>query len=194
MKKILLSLAIITTSGINAQSYNTVPDFWYQTTPRWKILTGFTSISYGGANTLGVDMMLNKIGFGLSLGMNAPAGEDYSNTMGPNAFREDIYKISNEKTVSARLIIGDNITDKFKLAGMLGIGETRDFFHAYDKQQILSPSGYYYTSANGKTSTLFGFLINYRVNKDNDKGNFVWGIHIGYNNFDNFNAGLSVNL
>ena len=198
MKKVLLSLAIIATLGAKAQSlaesYET--EMYNKYLKKYGKNYSFVSMSYGGASTIGVDAMIGKIGFGLSLRTKGPVGEDYSNTMGPNALPEDIYEVVNAKNVSVRLLAGDNITDELKLVGMLGVGTTRDFFNAYDKHQILNPSGYYYTSANEKASILFGFLANYRISKPDTNTIFGigWGVHVGYNNFDNFNAGISINF
>ncbi len=196
MKKVLLSLAIIATLGAKAQSYTTgyEKEMYGKYLKKFEKNYAFVSMSYGGASTIGVDAMIGKIGFGLSLGMKGPVGEDYSDVIGPNAFREDIYEVVNAKSVSVRLIAGDNITDELKIAGMLGVGTTRDFFNAYDDYQILNPSGYYYTSANEKTSILYGFLANYRISEPDTIFGISWGMHIGYNNFDNFNAGISINF
>ena len=196
MKKVLLSLAIIIALGAEAQSYTTgyEKEMYDKHLKKFEKNYAFVSMSYGGASTIGVDAMIGKIGFGLSLGTKGPVGKDYSDVVGPNAFREDIYEVVNAKSVSVRLIAGDNITDELKIAGMLGIGTTRDFFNAYDDRQILDPSGYYYTSANEKASILYGFLINYRVTKPKNMFGIGWGVHIGYNNFDKVNAGISMNL
>jgi hypothetical protein len=179
MKKVLLSLAIIATLGAQAQS---------------KPNSTAISMYYGTSGIIGTNASLGKFGFGISIGIKGPIGEDYSNTIGPNAFKEDIYEIVEARNVGIKLMYGDYINPKMKISGVIGYGGYSKYYNAYDRRQILSPSGYYYTSVESKNILIYGININYNIIKPSGFLGTGMGVEVGYNNYDNLHLGISLDL
>ncbi len=115
---------------------------------------------YGTSNKLGIDFIVggNTIwGFGVSTHLGkAGIGENYSKTMGPSKFPNDIYEITTADVVSVYGMIGFPVTKKLTVLGKLGAGTSSKFYNAFDKYKILSSNGYYYNAADAGTSVLIG--------------------------------------
>jgi hypothetical protein len=150
------------------------------------------SFYYGTSNVIGTNVIFGKFGFGISLGVKGPVGEDYSNTMGPNAFREDIYQIIEARNVGIKVMYGDYIIPKTKVSAVLGYGSYSIYHNAYDHHQILSPSGYYYTAVEGKSVLIYGVNVHRTITEPKGLFGIGMGIEAGYNNFDNLHLGVSM--
>ena len=147
-------------------------------------------IFYGATNKLGFDVLLTTktnfiYGGGLTLGLDPKGkGKDYSSTMGPNAFRKEIY----ETRVSDNASLYGSIGYSFKniiVGGKIGFGGATKYFNAYDKSQILSPSGYYYTATDGGSKGLFGGFVIVKISKLSP--------YVGYDTFNGGIIGVSIN-
>jgi hypothetical protein len=115
---------------------------------------------YGMSNKLGIDFIVggNTIwGFGVSTHLGkAGIGENYSKTMGPSKFPNDIYEITTADVVGVYGMIGFPVTKKLTVLGKLGAGTSSKFYNAFDKYKILSSNGYYYNATDAGTSVLIG--------------------------------------
>jgi hypothetical protein len=156
--------------------------------------TNSVSMYYGRSNTIGVNTNLNKFGFGISFGVKGPVGRDYSQTMGPNAFSEDIYEVVNAKNIGLKVMYGDYIFPKTKVSAVLGYGSYKNYYNAYDKYQILDPSGYYFTSTQSNDILIYGFNINQNIISPKGYMGIGMGLEVGYNNFDNIHLGVSLDF
>jgi hypothetical protein len=141
-------------------------------------------IFYGTTNKLGLDVVVTTktnlvYGGGLTIGLNPKGkGKDYSETMGPNAFRNEIYEIRVSDNASLYGAIGYSFKNLI-VGGKLGFGGATKYFNAYDKSQILSPSGYYYTATDGGSKGLLGGFVIIKVKNVNP-----------YFGYDTFNGGI----
>jgi hypothetical protein len=177
MKKLLLMLSMLLISLV---SYG--QDSKYKT-PR---INGV--IYYGSTKKLGFEANLTTktnllIGGGLSMDLNRGGiGEDYSATMGPNAFREEIYDIRITDYISIYGTIGYTYK-RLSFGGKLGIGGKAKYYNAYDNRQILSPNGYYYTSTYLGNEILLGVFAAYKTNGKISP-------YFGYDTFNGINIGL----
>ncbi len=183
MKKIVLVLTLVLGTLVSNAQFNKINKS-----------TSTVSMYYGSANTLGVNGTFNKFGFGISFGMKGPVGKDYSAVMGPNAFSEDIYEIVDAKNIGLKIMYGDYILPKTKISGVLGYGSYSKYYNAYDSNQILSPSGYYYTSTESNSILIYGFNVNQNIIAPNGLAGIGMGLEIGYNNFDNIHMGVSIDF
>jgi hypothetical protein len=145
---------------------------------------------YGISNKLGFDFVYNKnisLGFGFAAHMGKGAvGRDYSKTMGPNAYPNEIYEVVEVNNVAFYAIIGKSIKDKIFLAGHIGYCSRMKYFNAYDPTQILSPNGYYYTSTELSGVPLIGGSIIINTGK--------FCPYIGYDNINSLKIGVTLHL
>jgi hypothetical protein len=143
---------------------------------------------YGTTDKFGFDLNFNTktnfvLGFGLSGGLKGGIGKDYSETMGPNAFRSDIYETTIRDNLGVYGTFGYAI-DKLTIGGKIGYGSTMKYFNAYDKLQILAPNGYYFTSQEYGSEVLSGLFISYKLKS-------MISPYFGYDSFNGANIGIS---
>lgn len=146
------------------------------------------SVYYSTTNHLGVDFSANikdvYCGLGVSVVVgNGAKGTNYSKTMGPNAFPMDIYETLIVDNGSLYISAGFNVTDKILLNGNIGYGQKVKIYNAYDPNQILSPSGFYYTSSYLGSDILLGAFCQYHL------GN--WALYFGYDTYNKLKMGVS---
>ena len=155
------------------------------------------SLYAGSIGSVGMDCLFNLdqltigktesniwLGFGWSINMNKTGvGKDYSKTIGPNAFPRDIYEINKAKNAGIYLIVGTNNNNKFSGGLKIGLGQEANYCNAYDRHQILSPNGYYYTIGESSSIFIIGGYINYYATKN-------MGVYSGYDTFNGVKLGL----
>ena len=155
------------------------------------------SLYAGSIGTVGVDCLFNLnqltlgqtenniwLGLGWSINMSKTGvGKDYSKTIGPNAFPHDIYEINKAKNAGVYLIVGTNNNNKLSGGLKIGLGQEANYCNAYDRHQILSPNGYYYTIGESSSIFIIGGYINYYATKN-------MGIYSGYDTFNGAKLGL----
>jgi len=146
---------------------------------------------YGTTDKFGFDFNLNTktnyvFGFGFSGGLKGGIGKNYSETMGPNAFSGDIYEIKVRENLGFYGTFGYAF-DKLTIGGKLGYGSSLKFFNAYDKLQILDPSGYYYTAQDAGGKVLSGVFMSYKLET-------FLSPYFGYDNFNGANFGIFFRL
>jgi hypothetical protein len=137
----------------------------------------------------------NKIGFEISFAGNTVwgvggsfhtgkggVGRNYSSTVGPNTFHEDIYEVKSADYVSFYGIVGKQITKNLTVTGNLGFSERLKYYNGYDKSQILSTNGYWYTSASLGVDILYGVTAQYNIDHITP--------YIGYDNFNGVKVGV----
>ena len=146
-------------------------------------------INYGTTNKFGFDLpVIAKSGFtwglGCTIGLgHSGVGKDYSKTIGPNAFPNDIYEKITSESGSYYGIIGYKL-NKFVINSKIGIGNTTTYYNAYDKSQILAPNGYYFTSSGLESKFLAG--INFIYTGRNLMPN------IGFDNYNGVCIGINI--
>ena len=145
---------------------------------------------YGTDKVIGFDFTGGKnimygIGFSTYVG-HGGVGRDYSNTMGPKAFSSEIYEKITAKNVSFYGIVGYKVTKELIVQGKLGYGGSTTYFNAYDKRQILSTNGYYFTSQDGGGNVLLGGSVQYVIDNISP--------YVGYDNFNGLKIGLGYNF
>lgn len=151
----------------------------------------FNMAAYYGTNTkLGMDIIYGKkivggIGVATHLGKGA-VGKDYSETMGPNAFADDIYEVIEADDIAIYGIIGSRVTSQLMIAAKLGVGTRTKYYNGYDEFQILSPNGYWYTSTDAGTKVLIGAFAQYQIGK--------WSPYLGADTFSGINIGIGYNF
>lgn len=79
------------------------------------------------------------IGFSIKGG---GVGKNYTPTLSPNRYTEDIYEYSYSNTIFGGRI-GREIFKNIELIGSLGLIMTDTWGNRYDSYEILSPNGYY---------------------------------------------------
>ena len=127
-------------------------------------------INYGMTNKFGFDLtVISEKGFiwggGATIGLgHGGVGKDYSNTIGPNAFPNDIYEKTTNGSGSFYGILGYKLKN-FVINSKIGSGTLRTYYNAYDKSQILSPNGYYFTSNSAENNILIGINLIYTGKK-----------------------------
>lgn len=147
-------------------------------------------VFYGTKNKIGIDLLVtnkSNLVYGAGLTINITSGgigEDYSKVMGPNAHRNEIYKIVVSDNASIYGTIGYSIR-KIIVGGKVGFGGSSKYYNAYDKSQILSPNGYYYTATDGGSKSLLGGFIIYKIKRTSP--------YIGYDTFNGGIIGISFN-
>lgn len=144
---------------------------------------------YGTTNKFGFDFNINTKanfvwGFGFSGGLKGGIGKNYSETMGPNAFRSDVYEIKVRENLGFYGTFGYGL-NKLTIGGKLGYGSSVKYFNAYDKLQILAPNGYYYTSQDAGGKVLLGVFMSYKLKT-------MLSPYFGYDNFNGANLGMSI--
>ena len=151
---------------------------------------GSISVYYGTKSKLGLDIIFGKkinwgMGFSAYLGKGG-VGKDYSETIGPNTFPSDIYEVIENDHGGIYGIIGSKVTKHLMIAGRLGAITRFKYYNGYDRQQILSPNGYWYTSTDAGTKVLIGAFTQYRIKK--------WSTSFGADNFSGVTIGVALNL
>ena len=146
---------------------------------------------YGTTAKFGFDFNYNTKtnlvwGFGFSGSLKGGIGKDYSKTMGPNAFSDDIYEIKVGDYLGFYGTFGYAF-DKLTIGGKFGYGSTMKYYNAYDKYQILDPSGYYFTSQEAGGKVLSGLFMSYKLKT-------LISPYFGYDNFNGANLGISFRL
>jgi hypothetical protein len=146
---------------------------------------------YGSTKKIGFDMFYGKknsivYGIGLSVASEAyGVGRDYTSTMGPNSFPKDIYSVKVGDNSSLYGIVGYNLNNMITIGGKIGIGGQTKFFNSYDRHQILSSNGYYYTSQDMGSKMLVGGFASVRVGK-------VLTINTGYDTYNGVQLGVGM--
>lgn len=148
------------------------------------------TLYYGTKKKVGFDFMTGEklvygAGFAGYIGKGA-VGKDYTETMGPNAFREDIYEIIEADNIGFYGLLGTRISKYFTIAAKLGFANRVKYFNGYDKYQILAPDGYWYTSQKLDSKALVGAFAQINAEK--------WSPYIGVDNFSGVNIGLGYNF
>jgi hypothetical protein len=100
------------------------------------------------------------VGFEMGVNLNKGNGEDYSGIMGPNAFPEDIFKTVDGIDYTFHMIVATPIHERIVVGVMLGAASYSTAHYAYDRNQILSYDGYYYTTSNGRGKWSLGLTSN----------------------------------
>ena len=151
-----------------------------------QITSSSLSTYYGNNSKLGFELTMTGktvwgIGASFHLGKGG-VGEDYSATMGPNAFPKDIYQVISADYVGIYGIVGKQVTKNLTVTGVLGFSERLKYYNGYDKYQILSPSGYWYTGTSLGVDVLYGATIQYNIDHVTP--------YIGYDNFNGVKVGI----
>lgn len=146
------------------------------------------TVYFGNKNKIGFEFMYSGnttwgLGGSVYLGKGG-VGENYSKTMGPSAYPKDIYEVVVADNASFYGIIGKKITENLTVTGNLGFSAQLKYYNAYDKYQILSPGGHYYTAVNNSTDILYGGSVQYNINHVTP--------YIGYDNFNGTKVGIGV--
>jgi len=148
------------------------------------------TVYYGTKNKVGLDFVIGEklvygAGFAGYLGKGA-IGKDYSEIIGPNTYREDIYEIIEADNMGLYGLIGSRITKNFTVAAKLGFATRFKYYNGYDSQQILSPDGYWYTSQKVEGKALVGVFTQIHIKR--------WSPYLGVDNFSGVNIGLGYNF
>lgn len=152
--------------------------------------TSNVTVYYGTKSKVGFDFVTGEklvygIGFAGYLGKGA-VGKDYSEIIGPNTYREDIYEIIEADNMGIYGLIGSRITKNFTLAAKLGFATRFKYYNGYDRQQILAPDGYWYTSQKVEGKALIGVFTQVHIER--------WSPYVGVDNFSGVNIGLGYNF
>lgn len=203
----MVAITLIASVSVFAQDYGTSAEWGYKPTktegsiPKKPIINqkqkksiGVPTMNiagyYGTNKVIGFDFTLGgKIMYGAGFSMyvgHGGVGRDYSNTMGPNAFSGEIYERITAKNTSFYGIVGYKVTKELIVQGKLGYGGDTKYFNAYDKSQILSTNGYYYTSQNGGGAILLGGSVQYVIDNISP--------YVGYDNFNGLKIGVGYNF
>ena len=148
------------------------------------------TVYYGIKNKVGFDFVMGEklvygAGFAGYLGKGA-VGKDYSEIIGPNTYREDIYEIIEADNMGLYGLIGSRITKNFTVAAKLGFATRFKYYNGYDRQQILAPDGYWYTSQKVEGKALIGVFTQIHIER--------WSPYVGVDNFSGVNIGLGYNF
>jgi hypothetical protein len=145
---------------------------------------------YGIKNKIGFDFVMGEklvygAGFAGYIGKGA-VGKDYSEIIGPNTYREDIYEIIEADNLGLYGLIGSRITKNFTVAAKLGFATRFKYYNGYDRQQILATDGYWYTSQKVEGKALVGVFTQIHIER--------WSPYVGVDNFSGVNFGLGYNF
>lgn len=148
------------------------------------------TVYYGTKNKVGFDIVAGEklvygVGIAGYIGKGA-VGKDYSEIIGPNAYREDIYEIIEADNMGLYGLIGSRITKNFTMAAKLGFATRFKYYNGYDRQQILAPDGYWFTSQKVDGKALIGIFTQIHIER--------WSPYIGVDNFSGVNIGLGYNF
>jgi hypothetical protein len=187
MKKILMvAITLIASVSVFSQKTSSTQVINKSVNKQTSNITGY----YGLNKVIGFDFAYGKgIMYGLGVSMyvgRQGVGENYSNTMGPNTFSSEIYEKITAKNVGLYGIVGYRATKNLIVQGKLGYGGNIKYFNAYDKRQILSPNGYYYTSQDAGGSLLFGGSLQYVIDNISP--------YVGYDNYNGLKIGVGYNF
>jgi len=144
---------------------------------------------YGSTNKIGVDFTHTSsqtnliLGAGVSMSLKTGVGSDYTGIVGPNAFGNEVYKTTSEDNVGIYGIVGYQLSDGVSVMGNIGYGNKRKYYNAYDRSQILSPSGYYFTSIPDGGNIIYGINLNFKVTKNINTS-------LGMDNFNTARVGV----
>lgn len=152
-----------------------------------KIKDGTWNMYYGTKNTIGIEMNVVKnnnitIGGGLLFRISSEANGVHYTTMGPNRFPQEIYEKKNGTNFGMYGMLGYNI-DKLTIISKLGFASKVNYYNAYDRTGILSPTGYYYTTTSDGLSGLIGVSFIYKVDRVSP--------YIGIDNVNGLSVGVS---
>jgi hypothetical protein len=174
MKKlILVALASILSVSSFAQTpamnayYGTSGKFGFEFT-----YLGTNKILYG----MGVSTVLTSSG----------VGKDYTATMSPDQF-DEIFEVVSGDDLSIYGMVGYQVLNKLTVSTNLGYGTITKYYNSYDRSKILSPSGYYHTTAPDGGVFILGLNATYNIN-DN------LSLMVGYDNFNQSKIGLGLNF
>lgn len=147
---------------------------------------------FGTSSKFGFDITLtekNKILYGMGFSTTLTTlgiGEDYTGIMRPDQF-DEMFEIVSGEDVSIYGIVGYQVSDKLTMSTNFGYGTTTKYYNSYDRFQILSPTGYYYTSAPDGGIFVIGLNATYNLN------DYV-SVMVGYDNFNEGKIGLGLNF
>ena len=151
-----------------------------------QITSSSLSTYYGNNNKIGFELTMtgNTVwGMGASFHTGkGSVGKDYSTIIGPNTYPSDIYQVISADYVSIYGIVGKQVTKNLTVTGNLGFSERMRYYNGYDKHQILSPNGYWYTSTSLGADILYGATIQYNIDHITP--------YIGYDNFNGVKIGI----
>jgi hypothetical protein len=155
-----------------------------------QIYTSNVTMYYGTKKKVGFDFMTGEklvygAGFVGYIGKGA-VGKDYSETIGSNTYREDIYEIIEADNLGVYALIGSRISKYFTIAAKLGFATRMKYYNGYDRQQILAPDGYWYTAQKLDSKALIGAFA--QINADR------WSPYFGVDNFSGVKIGLGYNF
>lgn len=149
-----------------------------------------TSLHYASEGAIGVISDANftgntKMSYGIAVYMylSEGIGRDYTQVFGPAYLREEVYEITEGVDLSFYGTLGYEVTDLVLVRGLLGLTTRRIYYNGYDEYQILNPSGYYYTSTEGRTSFSYGLIASYKATK-----NFL--LEAGFTNQEKVSVGI----
>jgi hypothetical protein len=159
-----------------------------------------SSMYFGAQSTIGASFAMNipqlnpnlRFGWRISAPLEGGGiGTNYSEIFGPNTYKKEIYEVVESTDYSGFLSVEYELLDRITVGGLIGLYETSTKYNAYDNSQILSPSGYYYTSNNVKTHSSVGITSSIELAKIGKGG---VGTILSYTTSEKFTAGVSVTV
>ena len=178
MKTIKRNWALLTVLAVLGLNYSTAQDMGMSMYTTSEGALGFT-----------IDANFtkeSKVYYGMAMLFYQTSGvgeSDYSNVFGPNAFRGEIYETVNGINNSAYAVVGYRVLEMVIVKGLIGATSRTIFYNGYDPYQILSPSGYYYTSQLGETTLSYGVQASIQAYKG-------VSLELGTTNQDGFSVGV----